>query len=108
MTFVYKHFVDDQGVERIEKTVVKSSEAPTQHILDWKLRPNSQRTTRAKWRRVRLEDIHDDFMREGWLPEAKFHGLLEGYREPCDPGPCQWQLAVVSTETSCVCILLSG
>ena len=106
ITLVYKHFIDDQGIEYIEQAIAQTSAAPTQRTLDWKLQSNPKSTTSAKWRRVRLEDIHDEYMREGWLPEAEVHGLLEGYREPCGPGQRQWQSTTVSTERSRVCICL--
>lgn len=105
---MFKLFVNDQGIECIEITPQGLDIAFPKHILDWTPRSGLRGISSTKMRRVKLEDIHDDYARQGWLPEADVHGLLEEYCESYGSDQWQWHYSSVSTNRSYVFIVLSG
>jgi hypothetical protein len=99
-TVSFKHHVDQNGLEHIIRTTgVDGKEASSStRKYDWQLREGQKTAglglTFVKYRRTKLEDVEDPYLREGWLPETIQDGLLESYEE--SRVPVAWSVRSVS------------
>jgi hypothetical protein len=56
--------------------------------LDWTFRENNEYLfgpTLGKSRRVRLDEIDNEFLRNGWLPDTVEHGAVNAYAKSDTP-----------------------
>ncbi|GBE78259.1 hypothetical protein SCP_0111420 [Sparassis crispa] len=77
-----KHYKDDKDVEHIDigQTLSGGVSGTTENrILDWVERPNEDNVfgaVKSKSKRIRVEDIENEFLKEGWLDDTKEHGAV--------------------------------
>lgn len=85
ITLYVKHYKDDGGVEHIDidqKLTGGISGTTEKRILDWTFRENEDHIFGpylGRSRRVKLDEIDNDFLRKGWLPDTEEHGAINSY-----------------------------
>lgn len=85
ITLYVKHYKDDGGVEHIDidqKLTGGISGTAERRILDWTFRENEDHIFGpylGRSRRVKLDEIDNDFLRKGWLPDTEEHGAINSY-----------------------------
>jgi hypothetical protein len=84
ITLYVKHYKDD-GVEHIDilQTLTGGISATQENrIMDWAFREHQDHLFGAvlgRSRRVKLDQIDNDFLRNGWLPDTEEHGAINSY-----------------------------
>ena len=87
ITLHINHYKDSQGVEHIdiEQTLTGGITAsPELRTLDWTPRKVDHSlfgATIGKSRRIPVADIHDGYLKSGWLPDVSRDGAIEVYAE---------------------------
>ncbi|KAI0734499.1 hypothetical protein C8Q72DRAFT_806515 [Fomitopsis betulina] len=76
-----KHYTDDVGVERIDilQSLSGLSDTDEDRILDWTARAHEDDTfgkVSSKSRRVKVEQVQNDWLKNGWTPDTDEHGLV--------------------------------
>jgi hypothetical protein len=100
ITMFYKHDVDQDGLEHMVRNArVDGKEiSSSTYRYDWQLREGRKTeglgVVFSKYRRTKLEDVDDPYLREGWLPESIQDGLLESHQE--SRVPVAWSIHSVS------------
>jgi hypothetical protein len=91
VTLGVRHCKDDNNVEHID-TLPKITGGipgkPEYRTLDWTLREDNDvifGPILGKSRRVQLDEIDDEFLRNGWLPDTMEHGAINIYAESDTP-----------------------
>jgi hypothetical protein len=85
LTLYVDHHKDDSGVEHIDiaQTLTGGIPGTTENrTLDWTFREHEDYLfgpCLGKSRRVRLEEIDNKYLREGWLPDTEEHGAINSY-----------------------------
>jgi hypothetical protein len=85
VTLYIKHYKQDDGVEciDIDQTLTGGiSGTREERVLDWEERAKEDHLFGAivgKSRRLKAEEIENDFLRTGWTEETLEHGLVESY-----------------------------
>jgi len=85
ITLYAKHYKDDDGVEHIDiqQTLTGGISGTIENrILDWTFREHEDHLFGAvlgRSRRVKLDQIENDFLRSGWLPDTEEHGAINSY-----------------------------
>ncbi|THH34032.1 hypothetical protein EUX98_g182 [Antrodiella citrinella] len=79
-----KHYKDDSDVEHLDIDQVLSGgvAASTElRTLDWKERETAHSLFGAvlgRSRRVKLQDLEDEYLKQGWLPSVETDGAIQG------------------------------
>lgn len=76
-----KHYTDDAGVEHIDilQSLSGLSDTDEDRILDWTPRAHEDDTfgkVSSKSRRVEVERVQNDWLKNGWTPDTVEHGLV--------------------------------
>jgi hypothetical protein len=84
LTLYVKHYKDDDGVEHIDIDQSLSGMEGTseKRTLDWAERGHNDHVfgnVIGKTRRIKVEEIGEEFLKEGWLPDTYEHGAVESY-----------------------------
>jgi len=85
ITLYVQHHKDDSGVERIDIDQRLTGGIPgtiENRILDWTFREHEDYLfgpVLGKSRRVALDKIDNEFLRNGWLPDTEQHGAINSY-----------------------------
>jgi hypothetical protein len=85
-----KHFKSEDGVEHIDIDQIATGgiKGTSEHrTLDGVEREHEDYIfgkVKGVTTWVKLEDITDDFLKSGWLPEANEHGLIRSFAENVD------------------------
>ncbi|KAI0068315.1 hypothetical protein BV25DRAFT_1846248 [Artomyces pyxidatus] len=86
LTLTVRHY-SEEGVEHIDidQTLTGGIPASTEiRVLDWQPRehedPNFGHVL-GKSRRIKVEDIENEFLKTGWLPDTVEHGTINSYVE---------------------------
>jgi len=90
ITLYVKHYKDDEGTEHIDIDQrgtggIGSTELRT---LNWEPRPVEDRIFGAivgKSRRVKIEDVENEYLNKNWLADTLEHGAVESYVESDTP-----------------------
>ncbi|KAH9984179.1 hypothetical protein BJV77DRAFT_1072342 [Russula vinacea] len=90
VTLYVRHYKDDDGIERIDidQTLTGIPGTSEHRILDWTLREHEDYLFGAvigKSRRVKLDEIENEFLRDGWLPDTAESGAINSYVESDTP-----------------------
>jgi len=91
ITLYVKHYKDESGVEHIDiDQRLTGGIAGTfeKRTLDWTFREHNDSLFGAvlgKSRRVKLDEIDDEFLRKGWLPDTEKHGAINAYAKSDTP-----------------------
>ncbi|EGO05177.1 hypothetical protein SERLA73DRAFT_174144 [Serpula lacrymans var. lacrymans S7.3] len=87
LTLTVSHYKDDDGVEHIDIDQTLSGGIPgtrEERTLNWESHPNYDDVFGAvfgKSRRVQLEDVDDEFLKNGWTADTAEHGGIQSYVE---------------------------
>ncbi|KAH9975628.1 hypothetical protein BJV74DRAFT_862591 [Russula compacta] len=82
ITLSVKHYRDENGVEHIDSDQALTGGVPgttENRILDWTPRDHYDYVFGAvvgKSRRRKVDEIEDEFMKDGWLPDTQEHGVI--------------------------------
>lgn len=82
LTIVATHFKDDSGVEHIDinQSLSGGVGASTERrTMDWAERKHEDGVFGAvigRSRRLKVEDIEDEFLKKDWLPDVIEHGVV--------------------------------
>jgi hypothetical protein len=82
ITLGVRHYKDDNNVEHIEiepKIIGGIPGKLETYTLDWTLREDNEGLfgpMLGKIRRVQLDEIDNEFLRNGWLPDTMEHGAI--------------------------------
>jgi len=84
ITLYVRHYKDDSNVEHIDidQTLTGIPGTTENRILDWTFRENEDYLFGAvlgRSRRVQLDEIDNEFLRKGWLPDTVEHGAINSY-----------------------------
>lgn len=91
VTLYVKHYKDDDGVEHIDIDQRLTGGIPgttENRILDWTSREHNDRLfghVLGRSRRVKVDKIENEFLRNGWLPDTVQHGGINSYVESDTP-----------------------
>lgn len=85
ITLYTKHYIDDDGKEHIDIQQVgtggfKGNFEP--RILDWEERERNDSVfgyVRGRTRRLKVEEIEDEWQKEGWSEDTFEHGAIESH-----------------------------
>ena len=86
-----KHYKDDSGVEHIDiKQTLSGGFGGTdeERTLDWTNREKNDRVfgdVIAKSRRVKLDEIDNEFLKNGFTDDVAEHGAIQSYVESDTP-----------------------
>ncbi|KAJ8453845.1 hypothetical protein ONZ45_g3040 [Pleurotus djamor] len=85
-----KHFKDEEGVEHIdiEQVVAGLTSTVENRVLDWTNRDHHDHVfghVIGKSRRLKVEEIDDEFLKKDWLSDVVEHGAIESYVESDTP-----------------------
>lgn len=81
VSLTLKHAENSDGVEQIDVKQVATGgiENSEQHILDWTVRPHVDKVFGAmqvKGRRIKIEDLEQDYLKADWLTDVQKHGII--------------------------------
>ncbi|KAI9513039.1 hypothetical protein F5148DRAFT_1145635 [Russula earlei] len=85
ITLYVQHYKDDDGVERIDIDQRLTGGIPgtaENRILDWTFREHEDHLFGAvlgKSRRAKLDQVENEFLKNGWLPDTEEHGVINSY-----------------------------
>lgn len=85
LTLTVKHYKGDDRVEHIDIDQALTGGIPgtsENRILDWTERKADDRIfgpVVSKTRRLKLEDITNEFLKKNWLPDTAEHGTINSY-----------------------------
>jgi len=85
LTLYVKHYKDDQGVEHIDidqRLTGGIAGTIENRTLDWEFRVHEDYlfgACLARSRRVKLDEIEHDYLKNGWLPDTEEHGAIHSY-----------------------------
>jgi hypothetical protein len=91
ITLYVKHYKDESGVEHIDIDqkltggITGSSEI---RILDWTSREHDDSIYGplvGKSRRVKLDEIENEYLKKGWLQDTEQHGAINAYAQSDTP-----------------------
>jgi hypothetical protein len=84
-TLHVRHYKDDNNVEHIdiEQKIASGLPGTTENrTLDWTFRESSDfifGPVLGKSRRVPVDEIDNEFLRNGWMPDTVEHGVIDAY-----------------------------
>jgi hypothetical protein len=84
-TLHVRHYKDDDNVEHIdiEQKIASGLPGTTENrTLDWTFRGSSDfifGPVLGKSRRVPVDEIDNEFLRNGWMPDTVEHGVIDAY-----------------------------
>ncbi|KAF8898892.1 hypothetical protein BD779DRAFT_45380 [Infundibulicybe gibba] len=87
VTLHVKHYKDDAGIEHIDinQLVAGGISGTTEsRTLDWAERENEDHlfgAVKGKSRRVKVEELGETYLKEGWTGDTIEHGLVQSYAE---------------------------
>ena len=91
VTLYVKHYKDESGVEHIEIDQRLTGGIPgtfENRTLDWTPREHNDSLfgpVVGKSRRVKLDEIDNEFLRKGWLQDTEQHGAINAYAQSDTP-----------------------
>ncbi|KAI0307701.1 hypothetical protein B0F90DRAFT_1813123 [Multifurca ochricompacta] len=91
ITLYVKHYKDDAGVEHIDidqRLTGGISGTIENRTLDWTFRDHEDHLFGpiiGRSRRVKLDEIENEYLRKGWLPDTEEHGAINSYVESDTP-----------------------
>ncbi|KAI5123553.1 hypothetical protein M0805_003372 [Coniferiporia weirii] len=90
ITLYVKHYKDDEGKEHVDIYQAAGSvdENFEQRTLDWTERAVEDKTfgpVVGKSRKIKVEDIEDDWQKDGWLSDTLEQGAIEAHTESDTP-----------------------
>ncbi|KAH9937062.1 uncharacterized protein B0H18DRAFT_1112947 [Fomitopsis serialis] len=76
-----RHFTDDAGVEHIDilQSLSGLSDTDENRALDWVPRSHEDDTfgkVSSRSRRIRVDEVENEWLRTGWTPDTEEHGLV--------------------------------
>lgn len=116
MAYLYltiKHYKGDDGVERIDIDQVLTGgvgASREERTLDWKERETEQQLfgpVLGRSRRIQLEELEDDYLKNGWLPDVAEHGGVQAIAQSdtAKSGRTWYSEQVRTTSSLCVDVL---
>ncbi|KAH8982599.1 hypothetical protein EDB92DRAFT_1804430 [Lactarius akahatsu] len=87
VTLYVKHYKDESGVEHIDIDQRLTGGVPgtfENRTLDWTPREHDDHLFGAvigKSRRVKLDELDNEFLRKGWLQDTEQHGAINAYAQ---------------------------
>lgn len=87
LTLYIKHYKDDADIEHIDIDQRLTGGIPGTEelrILNWEDHPSSDHIfgpVIGKSRRVKVSDLDNSFLKEGWTQDTITHGLIQSYVE---------------------------
>jgi hypothetical protein len=90
-TLHVRHYKDDNNVEHIdiEQKIASGLPGTTENrTLDWTFRESSDfifGPVLGKSRRVPVDEIDNEFLRNGWMPDTVEHGVIDAYMKSDTP-----------------------
>jgi hypothetical protein len=90
ITLYVRHYKGDDGVERIDidQTLTGIPGTSENRTLDWTFREHDDYLfgpVRGKSRRANVDEIENEFLRKGWLPDTVQDGVIDSYVESDTP-----------------------
>jgi len=90
ITLYAKHYKDDDGVEHvdIDQTLSGIPASSENRTLDWTVREKEDPTfghVVSQTRRIKVEEVEDDFLKRNWLPDTHEHGVVQSLVESDTP-----------------------
>ena len=91
VTLSIKHYKDDTGTERIDidQTLMGGIPGTSEsRLLNWTERSNEDHVFGAvigKSRRIKVEELDEEFLQKGWTPDTIEHGVVQSYVESDTP-----------------------
>lgn len=91
VTLYVKHYKDESGVEHIEIDQRLTGGIPgtfENRTLDWTPREHNDHLfgpVVGKSRRIKLDEIDNEFLRKGWLQDTEQHGAINAYAQSDTP-----------------------
>ena len=90
ITLYVRHYKGDDGVERIDidQTLTGIPGTSENRILDWTFREHDDYlfgSVLGKSRRANVDEIENEFLKEGWLPDTVQDGVINSYVESDTP-----------------------
>ncbi|KAH8998850.1 hypothetical protein EDB86DRAFT_3064020 [Lactarius hatsudake] len=85
VTLYVKHYKDESGVEHIE---IDQRLTGGNRTLDWTPREHEDHLFGAvigKSRRVKLDELDNEFLKKGWLQDTEQHGAINAYAQSDTP-----------------------
>jgi len=84
VTLYVRHYKDDSNIEHIDidQTLTGIPGTSELRILDWTLREHEDYLfgqVVGKSRRVKVDEIENEFLRDGWLPDTVESGAINSY-----------------------------
>jgi hypothetical protein len=84
ITLYVRHYKGDDDIERIDidQTLTGIPGTSENRILDWKLKEHDDYLfgpVVGKSRRANVDEIENEFLREGWLPDTVRDGVINSY-----------------------------
>ena len=84
ITLYVRHYKGDDGVERIDidQTLTGIPGTSENRILDWTFREHDDYlfgSVLGKSRRANVDEIENEFLRKGWLPDTVRDGVINPY-----------------------------
>jgi hypothetical protein len=84
ITLYVRHYKDDDGIEHIDidQKLTGIPGTSEYRILDWTLREHEDYLfgpVIGKSRRAKLDEIENEFLRDGWLPDTVESGVINSY-----------------------------
>lgn len=82
VTLYANHYKDENGIEHVDTDQTLTGGVPgttEERILDWTPRDHYDYVFGAvtgKSRRLKVDEIEDKFLRDGWLPDTQEHGVI--------------------------------
>jgi len=82
VTLYVNHYKDENGIEHIDTDQTLTGGVPgttEKRILDWTPRGHYDYVFGAvtgKSRRLKVDEIEDKFLKDGWLPDTQEHGVI--------------------------------
>ncbi|KII93795.1 hypothetical protein PLICRDRAFT_36026 [Plicaturopsis crispa FD-325 SS-3] len=85
LTLAIKHYKDDDGVEHIDidQTLSGGVSGTTElRVLDWEEHKHEDHIFGAvigKSRRIKVDEIDNEYLKRDWLPDVAEHGAIHSY-----------------------------
>jgi hypothetical protein len=91
VTLYIKHYKDESGVEHIEIDQRLTGGIPgtfESRTLDWTPRDHDDHLfgpVVGKSRRIKIDELDNEFLGKGWLQDTEQHGLINAYAQSDTP-----------------------
>lgn len=107
VTLTIKHYKDADGVERIDIDQALTGGIPgtrEERIADWVERQKEDQLfgfVVGKSRRLKLDELDDEFLKEGWTEDTAENGVIESH--VTSDTPKSGKTWIATQVSSCLC-----